>query len=277
MIKTPATKAEIENSLQLAGQYILKAKKIFKAGVFDIAFTTAYTSMFHTARALLYRKGLKERSHYCLIAFLLTEYAETELHNFLNILHKQWQNEPPPVEEVEALVESEFFLRFTRGTPYENMKAKAKDILKIYVEEYGHEFPLKLETEKPFELILGGALISGTIDLIQKLDPLSKEVKDVCILDYKTEKETLETKEAIRLQLRLYALAGDKSLGLNPKKADVHYLTNNFRQEIDISNDKLEQAKETITNVIEKIKAGEFPCSKGSCKSCDVKYVCKAQ
>jgi DNA helicase-2/ATP-dependent DNA helicase PcrA len=200
-----------------------------------------------------------------------------QVHNFLNILHKQWQNEPPPIEEVEALVESEFYLRFTRGTPYENMKAKAKSILKTYVEEYGHEFPLKLETEKPFELILGGALISGTIDLIQKLDPVSKEVKDVCILDYKTEKETLETKEAIRLQLRLYALAGDKSLGLNPQKADVHYLTNNFRQEIDVCKEKLEEAKQTITSVIEKIKTGEFPCSKGNCKSCDVRYVCKAR
>lgn len=200
-----------------------------------------------------------------------------QVHNFLNILHKQWQNEPPPLEEVETLVESEFYLRFTRGVPYEAMKAKAKAILKTYVEAYGHEFPLRLETEKPFEFVLGGALISGTIDLIQKLDPVSNEVKDVCILDYKTERETLETKEAIRLQLRLYALAGDKSLGLNPQKANVHYLTNNFRQEIDISNDKLEQTKQTITDVIERIKAGEFPCSKGHCKSCDVKYVCKAR
>ncbi len=200
-----------------------------------------------------------------------------QVHNFLNLIHKQWETEPPKVSEVEELIESGFFLRFTRGKPYENMKEKAKAIIKTYIEEYGHEFPLNLETEKPFELILGGALISGTIDLIQKIDPVSNEIKDVSILDYKTEKETLETKEAIRLQLRLYALAGDKSLGLNPQKAKVHYLTDNFRQEIDISQDKLEQTKSVITGVIESIKDGIFSCSKGSgCKSCDVRYVCKA-
>lgn len=72
-------------------------------------------------------------------------------------------------------------------------------------------------------------------------------------------------------------MAGDKSLGLNPQKANVHYLTNNIRQEIDISKERLEQAQQTIAEVIEHIKAGEFPCSKSKCKSCDVRYVCKAR
>lgn len=122
LVKTPATRAEIENSLQLAGQYALKAKKILKAGVFDIAFTTAYTSMFHTARALLYTKGLKERSHYCLIAFLLREYAETELHNFLNILdnYRQIRNNAQydglavsSAEAKNAIIDAADFLKET--------------------------------------------------------------------------------------------------------------------------------------------------------------------
>lgn len=198
-----------------------------------------------------------------------------QVHNLVNYIHSKWENKPPNLEDVEALVESEFFLRFTRKEPYEYMKSKAKDILKTYVEEYGSEFSLKLETEKPFEFVLGGSLISGEIDLIQKIDPVSRDVTDVCILDFKTEKEVLERKIFNRLQLRLYALAGMKSLGINPLAANIHYLTDNFRQEVDISQDKLDETKESISNVIESIKNSEFKaCPSDACKNCDVRFIC---
>ncbi len=122
LIKTSAGKTEITNSLLLAEQLILKAKKILKAGVPDIAFTTAYTAMFHTARALLYNKGFKERNHYCLIAFLLKEYAETELHNFLKILdnYRQLRNNAqydgltvPSEKAKNAIIDAEDFLKAT--------------------------------------------------------------------------------------------------------------------------------------------------------------------
>jgi len=199
-----------------------------------------------------------------------------QVHNLLNYIHKKWGMNPPSLAEIETLVESDFFLRFTRGTPYENMKSKAKEILQSYVEDFGSEFPLKVETEKPFELILGGALISGSIDLIQKVDPVSLEIKDVSIIDFKTEKEKLETKPFIRLQLRLYALAGDKSLGLNPKSAKIHYLTEKAREDIDISAQKLNETQEQITRVIEDIKNGRFAhCPDKHCESCDVRFVCR--
>lgn len=86
LVKSSAGKAEIANCLELAEQSAVKANKILKAGIPDVAFIIAYTAMFHAARALLYSKGFKERSHYCLVAFLKREYAETELRNFLNIL-----------------------------------------------------------------------------------------------------------------------------------------------------------------------------------------------
>ena len=198
-----------------------------------------------------------------------------QVHNLLNFIHKQWEEEPPSIDDVEALIESDFFLRFTRGKPFENMKSKAKEILKNYIKRHGAEFPLKLETEKPFELILGGALISGAIDLIQKINPISNKVTDVCILDFKTEKERLETKKFIRLQLRLYALAGDKALGLKPKSAKIHYLTENIRQDIDISKEKLNHTEKEITSAIQKIKNSDFePCPSDQCKTCDSRVLC---
>ncbi len=35
---------------------------------------TIYISIFHSARALLYKKGHKERSHFCLFEFVREEY-----------------------------------------------------------------------------------------------------------------------------------------------------------------------------------------------------------
>jgi len=198
-----------------------------------------------------------------------------QVHNLLNYMHKKWEQTPPTHAEIEALVESDFFLRFTRGRPFENMKGKAKEILKAYVTDFGHEFPLKLETEKPFELILGGALISGSIDLIQKINAESREIQEVGIIDFKTEKEKLETKPFIRLQLRLYALAGGRALGLNPANASIHYLTEQAREDIDVSDGKLTETQTEIEGVIGNIKRGQFsPCPGGHCPECDVRYVC---
>lgn len=201
-----------------------------------------------------------------------------QVHNLLNFMHKEWPTDPPNTTDIEALVEDDFFLRFTRGTPFENMKAKVKEILQTYVQDFGHEFPLKLETEKPFELILGGALISGSIDLIQRIDPGSQQIMDVGIIDFKTEKEKLETKPFIRLQLRLYALAGGRALGLNPTQANIHYLTEKAREEIDISDGKLVETQNQINGVIDNIKDGNFtPCADNHCEECDVRFVCHAR
>ena len=161
------------------------------------------------------------------------------------------------------------------------MKNKAKEILSTYIKQYGGEFPLNLETEKPFEMVMGGALISGQIDLIQKIDPESKEVKEVSILDYKTEKEKREdpdAKDLMRLQLRLYAIAGGKALGLDPKTAKIHYLTEDVRDEVDVSKEKLDETKEKLFRTVEGIKQGNFtPCPGQQCASCDIKRVCHAK
>ena len=65
---------ETEHQLQIAKDYLKKAQKIFDAQVFDVCFLTAYISIFHSARALLYSKGYKERSHYCLFEFVNDEF-----------------------------------------------------------------------------------------------------------------------------------------------------------------------------------------------------------
>ncbi len=54
------------------------ARKTYKEGDYKWATIQIYYSMFHSARALLYAKNLREHSHYCLISAIKTLYVETK-------------------------------------------------------------------------------------------------------------------------------------------------------------------------------------------------------
>ena len=54
------------------------AQKTYKESDYKWATIQIYYSMFHSARALLYAKNLREHSHYCLIAAIKTLYVETK-------------------------------------------------------------------------------------------------------------------------------------------------------------------------------------------------------
>jgi len=55
------------------------AQASFRSKNFKWAIIQAYYSMFHAARALIYSKGYRERSHYCLIVALRTFFVEERL------------------------------------------------------------------------------------------------------------------------------------------------------------------------------------------------------
>lgn len=170
-----------------------------------------------------------------------------------------------------------FFLRYTRGVIFDNMKNKAKTILKNYAKSFKSDFPLKLETEKPFEFVLDDALVSGQIDLITRVNPEAKETLNVNLIDFKTEKKEGrgERDPLNRLQLRLYALAAGKALGLNPVQSNIHYLSDNVRFEIDISEEKLSEARQTINNAVQGIKNRTFRKNPDKhCEQCDFNLIC---
>ena len=200
-----------------------------------------------------------------------------QIHNLLNRIHAENHDEAPSESEVEELAEKEFFLRYTRGEIYDNMKGKTKEILKNYINSFGKDFPLKLETEKPFEFVLDDALISGQIDLITKIDPETQEILDVNLIDFKTEKKEgrRERNPFNRLQLRLYAIAAGRALGLNPIQSHIHYLTDNVRFKVDISPEKIKKARETINGAVQGIKQRNFKRNPGKhCEDCDFSWLC---
>lgn len=200
-----------------------------------------------------------------------------QVHNLLNRIHSTNQGTVPSDSDIEKLTESEFFLRYTRGNIFDNMKNKAKSILKNYVTSFGSDFPLKLETEKPFEFILDDALISGQIDLITIVNPETNKIKDVKLIDFKTEKKEgrRERDPHNKLQLRLYAIAAGKALDLNPLLSCIHYLSDNVRIDVGVDNEKLTEARGIINQTVQGIKQRQFKKNSGKhCDECDFTLIC---
>lgn len=87
LIKSKVTEEEIEGSLKTAEHFKERAKGNLNMGYCDVAFSLAYQSMFHSARALLFRNGMKERSHSALISALKEIYGKNhELKRLIGIM-----------------------------------------------------------------------------------------------------------------------------------------------------------------------------------------------
>jgi len=65
-------------SLSTANSFIKKAVSNFDDGNYDIAIVVAYTVMFHALRSILFRDGIKERSHVCLLIYIKEKYKDLE-------------------------------------------------------------------------------------------------------------------------------------------------------------------------------------------------------
>jgi len=68
----------VEKELNSANDDLLSSEDSFKRKNYKWATIQAYYSMFHTARALVYAKKYREKSHYCLVVALEHLYVEKE-------------------------------------------------------------------------------------------------------------------------------------------------------------------------------------------------------
>ena len=171
-----------------------------------------------------------------------------------------------------------FFLRYATTPMMENMKKRGVEVVKNYLNVHKSDFSRVLETEKPFEFVLGDSLISGQIDLLKKVDK-NGNVRAVEIVDFKNEKEedTLYQRD-YHLQLRLYAMACLESLGLSPETACIHHLDRTGKESletVDISEPELKKAKAEVKQDIGNIIGGNLQAKPSAgCSKCDWGLIC---
>ena len=196
------------------------------------------------------------------------------VHNILNMIHKDYKERVPTGDEIEDIIYKNFYMRYAPEAYQERFKKSVMKLINKYVGRYGGDFNLVLETEKPFEFSIGNGLISGSIDLIKKLDKKGN-VEGIEIVDFKN-KEDKEFATDYEKQLKLYAIASLRSLGLNPKKATVHHLDDGKLSEVDISSVELNRVENEIKDEIDKITDRHFPKNPEGkkCRNCDFKLIC---
>ena len=207
-----------------------------------------------------------------------------QIHNLLALLHEFIGSQEIDDAWIEDQVDNHFNLRYTRGEPLEVMKFAAKRIIKAYFHDDPELRDKVLHAEKPFEFIIGDAMISGTIDLLNKINPTADD-QQVEIVDFKTGKAGDDLEPAKRLanvqqQLQMYAIATHDALGLELERAIAHFLYANQpheRVDIPLTEEATEQIKQQIEISVTSIKAGAFPMcdfSVEKCHSCDFKAIC---
>ncbi len=64
-------------SIKRAEEWLSEARKTLEFGSYRSSLIASYMAMFHAARALLFKDGWREKSHYCIARYLEELYVKT--------------------------------------------------------------------------------------------------------------------------------------------------------------------------------------------------------
>ena len=73
--RIPPSLEMAEGSIEAAHRWLDEAEKGLRSGALNSSVLSSYLSMFHSARAMLFHDGFRERSHYCVARYLEERYV----------------------------------------------------------------------------------------------------------------------------------------------------------------------------------------------------------
>jgi DNA helicase-2/ATP-dependent DNA helicase PcrA len=153
---------------------------------------------------------------------------------------------------------------------------KGKDILKSFYEANSGSWTVPIALESYFKVIIGGCVLSGRIDRIDKL-----ENGDLEIIDYKTgaSKENLVSDD--KEQLVLYHLAIEtlpeyKNIG-KKEKLSYYFLEQGQKLSFECKKDDEEKFKNKLNNAVACIHNKKFEPkpNKAICEKCVYRDICE--
>jgi len=74
--KIPPSKERAEKSIKKAEMYLSEAKQTLQIGVNDLVIIAAYSSIFHSARSILFSDGFAERAHFAIYEYLIEKHED---------------------------------------------------------------------------------------------------------------------------------------------------------------------------------------------------------
>jgi ATP-dependent exoDNAse (exonuclease V) beta subunit len=122
----------------------------------------------------------------------------------------------------------------------------------------------RVERELDFLADIGGTLLRGQIDLYFEQDGLG------VLVDYKTDRHMNDARlRAYTLQLRLYALALERTTGRAPREAWLFSLRDGTAHAVDVSPAALTEARQAIERWSDAETRGDFPLREtAECRWC---------
>jgi uncharacterized protein (UPF0332 family) len=77
--KIVPSKEKANGSIETARKWLEEAKKNVDGEAFNSSVMSSYLAMFHSARAILFFDGFREKSHYCVARYLEERYVKEKL------------------------------------------------------------------------------------------------------------------------------------------------------------------------------------------------------
>ena len=119
-IKPDEEKAK--KSLEISKNRLKEAGRAIELKIFQYAILESYMAMFHAARALLYKDGIQEKSHFAIFIYLKEKYSDKIPLHILNLLNIH------RIERHEAMYGLEY-------SPEEQDTLVAVEDAKVFVKE----------------------------------------------------------------------------------------------------------------------------------------------
>lgn len=74
--KIPPSRQKAGESMKAAKNWIGEAEKNIQNQTFNSSVISSYLAMFHSARSILFKDGVREKSHFCIARYLEEKYAK---------------------------------------------------------------------------------------------------------------------------------------------------------------------------------------------------------
>ena len=212
------------------------------------------------------------------------------VHAAVGKLHEEYPQHPPTADEAEAVARGVFHLKHVprsrdpveRPGAYERAADASAGIVSRYAEGYGDDFVRRRQLEVRFEIPLRDSVLSGSIDLLVRLDDQG-DILDASVIDFKSmeggpdpeNNPELDWNE-LALQVQLYARAATDVLDANARTGHVHLLKDGQRIEVPVDDAAIEAAIANVEWAAERIIAGDFPMRPHAekCAACDWQRLC---
>ena len=177
----------------------------------------------------------------------------------------------PTDSEIDQILDESFFLPTANKPAHRQLKAAGRRLITEYATSHADDLRRVWETERPFELRLDGITVTGRADVI--LDQEGGKPTALAILDYKT---STSNDRDHGLQLQVYADAGRRE-GLDVRGAYVHDLKAGERFSIDVTDESIESAEQTLSEAAVRLRERDYSPSPGKqCRRCEVRTVCSS-